>query len=57
MANLLLAANCTVTIAHSRTRDLPALARTADILVAAVGRLIRAWGVLTRRPSASSGFS
>jgi methylenetetrahydrofolate dehydrogenase (NADP+)/methenyltetrahydrofolate cyclohydrolase len=38
MANLLLAANCTVTIAHSRTRDLPALARTADILIAAVGR-------------------
>ena len=38
MANLLLAANCTVTIAHSRTNDLPALARTADILVAAVGR-------------------
>jgi len=38
MANLLLAANCTVTIAHSRTRDLLALARTADILVAAVGR-------------------
>jgi methylenetetrahydrofolate dehydrogenase (NADP+)/methenyltetrahydrofolate cyclohydrolase len=38
MANLLLAANCTVTIAHSRTKDLPELARTADILVAAVGR-------------------
>ncbi|RAZ85705.1 bifunctional methylenetetrahydrofolate dehydrogenase/methenyltetrahydrofolate cyclohydrolase FolD [Mesorhizobium hawassense] len=38
MANLLLAANCTVTIAHSRTKELPALARTADILVAAVGR-------------------
>lgn len=38
MASLLLAANCTVTVAHSRTRDLPALARTADILVAAVGR-------------------
>ena len=38
MANLLLAANATVTIAHSRTKDLPALARTADILVAAVGR-------------------
>ncbi|RST87070.1 bifunctional methylenetetrahydrofolate dehydrogenase/methenyltetrahydrofolate cyclohydrolase FolD [Aquibium carbonis] len=38
MANLLLAANCTVTIAHSRTHDLPALCRTADILVAAVGR-------------------
>ncbi len=38
MANLLLAANCTVTIAHSKTKDLPAVARTADILVAAVGR-------------------
>lgn len=38
IANLLLAANCTVTIAHSRTKDLPALARSADILVAAVGR-------------------
>ena len=38
MANLLLAANCTVTVAHSRTKDLSALCRTADILVAAVGR-------------------
>ena len=38
VAQLLLAANATVTIAHSRTADLPALARTADILVAAVGR-------------------
>lgn len=38
MANLLLAANATVTIAHSRTADLPAVARGADILVAAVGR-------------------
>jgi methylenetetrahydrofolate dehydrogenase (NADP+)/methenyltetrahydrofolate cyclohydrolase len=38
MANLLLAANATVTIAHSRTKDLPAVARSADILVAAVGR-------------------
>ncbi|MBX3598640.1 MAG: bifunctional methylenetetrahydrofolate dehydrogenase/methenyltetrahydrofolate cyclohydrolase FolD [Rhizobiaceae bacterium] len=38
MANLLLAANCTVTVAHSRTNDLPAVCRTADILVAAVGR-------------------
>jgi methylenetetrahydrofolate dehydrogenase (NADP+) / methenyltetrahydrofolate cyclohydrolase len=38
MANLLLAANATVTIAHSRTADLPDLARRADILVAAVGR-------------------
>ncbi len=38
MANLLLQANATVTIAHSRTKDLPGLCRTADILVAAVGR-------------------
>ena len=38
MANLLLSANATVTIAHSRTADLPAVARSADILVAAVGR-------------------
>jgi len=38
MAALLLAENCSVTIAHSRSRDLPALARRADILVAAVGR-------------------
>ncbi len=38
MLNLLLAANATVTIAHSRTQDLPGLCRTADILVAAVGR-------------------
>ena len=38
MANLLLNANATVTIAHSRTKDLPGLCRGADILVAAVGR-------------------
>ena len=38
MAQLLLAESCTVTIAHSRTRDLPGLCRTADIVVAAVGR-------------------
>ena len=38
MAQLLLARNCTVTIAHSRTRDLPEVARRADVLVAAVGR-------------------
>ncbi len=38
MAHLLLGAHCTVTIAHSRTRDLPAECRRADILVAAVGR-------------------
>ena len=38
MAQLLLAADCTVTIAHSRSRDLPGICRQADILVAAVGR-------------------
>ena len=38
MAALLLKESCTVTIAHSRTRDLPAECREADILVAAVGR-------------------
>ena len=38
MAQLLLQANCTVTIAHSRTRDLPHVVREGDIVVAAVGR-------------------
>ncbi|MEJ7894220.1 MAG: bifunctional methylenetetrahydrofolate dehydrogenase/methenyltetrahydrofolate cyclohydrolase FolD [Solirubrobacteraceae bacterium] len=38
VAQLLLAANATVTVCHSRTRDLPAVCRRADILVAAVGR-------------------
>ena len=38
MASLLLAANATVTICHSRTRDLPQVTSRADILVAAVGR-------------------
>lgn len=38
ISQLLLQQNCTVTIAHSRSRDLPALCRRADILVAAVGR-------------------
>jgi methylenetetrahydrofolate dehydrogenase (NADP+)/methenyltetrahydrofolate cyclohydrolase len=38
VAQLLLSENCTVTIAHSRSRDLPALCRAADILVAAIGR-------------------
>ncbi len=38
MASLLLAANATVTITHSRTADLPAVCRDADIVVAAVGR-------------------
>ncbi|WP_435416751.1 bifunctional methylenetetrahydrofolate dehydrogenase/methenyltetrahydrofolate cyclohydrolase FolD [Parerythrobacter aurantius] len=38
MAQLLLAENCTVTVAHSRTRDLPDVVRRADIVVAAVGR-------------------
>ena len=38
LAQLLLRENCTVTVAHSRTRDLPAVARRAELLVAAVGR-------------------
>lgn len=38
MAALLLGADCTVTIAHSRTRDLPEMCRRAEILVAALGR-------------------
>ena len=38
MAQLLLQENCTVTVAHSRTRDLPEVVRRADIVVAAVGR-------------------
>ena len=38
MAQLLLQENCTITIAHSRTRDLPQVVRRADIVVAAVGR-------------------
>jgi methylenetetrahydrofolate dehydrogenase (NADP+)/methenyltetrahydrofolate cyclohydrolase len=38
VAQLLLQEHCTVTIAHSRTRDLPAVCRRADLLVAAVGR-------------------
>ena len=38
MALLLLGDHCTVTIAHSRTRDLPGVVRRADIVVAAVGR-------------------
>lgn len=38
VAQLLLRENCTVTIAHSRSRDLPAICRRADILIAAVGK-------------------
>jgi methylenetetrahydrofolate dehydrogenase (NADP+)/methenyltetrahydrofolate cyclohydrolase len=38
MAALLLKENCTVTTAHSRTRDLPAICRQADILVPAIGK-------------------
>lgn len=38
MASLLLKANATITITHSRTKDLPAVCRNADVLVAAVGR-------------------
>ena len=38
MAQLLLNENCTVTVAHSRTRDLPAVVKRADLVIAAVGR-------------------
>src|SRR3546814_7646210 len=38
VASLLLAANATVTVAHSKSRDLPALCGQADIVIAAVGR-------------------
>lgn len=38
MAQLLIAESCTVTVAHSRTKDLPAVVRRADIVIAAVGR-------------------
>ncbi|MGH6720002.1 MAG: bifunctional methylenetetrahydrofolate dehydrogenase/methenyltetrahydrofolate cyclohydrolase, partial [Alphaproteobacteria bacterium] len=38
MAQLLIKESCTVTVAHSRTRDLPAVCRRADILIAAVGK-------------------
>ncbi|MFJ4375351.1 bifunctional methylenetetrahydrofolate dehydrogenase/methenyltetrahydrofolate cyclohydrolase FolD [Pseudomonas japonica] len=38
MAQLLMAENCTVSVAHSKTADVPALCRSADILVVAVGR-------------------
>ncbi|MCB1598557.1 MAG: bifunctional methylenetetrahydrofolate dehydrogenase/methenyltetrahydrofolate cyclohydrolase FolD [Lysobacterales bacterium] len=38
MAQLLLQQNCTVTVAHSRTRNLPALCQQADVLVAAIGK-------------------
>ena len=44
VAMLLLNANATVTVCHSKTRDLPAVARQADILVAAIGRA----GLVTR---------
>jgi methylenetetrahydrofolate dehydrogenase (NADP+)/methenyltetrahydrofolate cyclohydrolase len=38
MAQLLLRENCTVTIAHSRTKDLPGVVRRADLVVAAIGK-------------------
>ena len=38
LAALLLAEHCTVTLAHSRTRDLPGVCRQADLLVGAIGR-------------------
>jgi methylenetetrahydrofolate dehydrogenase (NADP+) / methenyltetrahydrofolate cyclohydrolase len=38
MAALLITADCTVTVAHSKSRDLPSICRRADILIAAIGR-------------------
>jgi methylenetetrahydrofolate dehydrogenase (NADP+) / methenyltetrahydrofolate cyclohydrolase len=38
MAHLLTVENCTVTVCHSKSRDIPAICRRADILIAAVGR-------------------
>ena len=56
MAQLLLGANATVTICHSRTRDLAASAARADVLVAAVGRaaMVEATGSSRARPSSTS---
>jgi methylenetetrahydrofolate dehydrogenase (NADP+) / methenyltetrahydrofolate cyclohydrolase len=48
IALLLLAESATVTIAHSRTRDLPSLAREADVIVAAVGRAAMVTGDMVR---------
>ena len=47
LAQLLLAENATVTVAHSKTRDLPAVCRRADVLFAAVGRAEMAFGEVT----------
>ena len=52
MAQLLLAENCTVTIAHSRTQDLPDVVRRADIVVAAVGRAVIDVGINRLEPEA-----
>lgn len=48
MAQLLLAENCTVTVAHSRTRNLPDIVRRADIVVAAIGRPAMVQGEWTK---------
>ena len=52
MAQLLLGDSCTVTIAHSRTKDLPVVVRGADIVVAAVGRpeMVPATGLNRAQP-------
>ena len=58
VAQLLLAENCTVTLAHSRTRDLPATCARADLLVVAVGRpeMVRAaWVGINRVPGREPG--
>lgn len=52
VAQLLLAADCTVTLCHSRSHDLPALCRRADILVAAVGRPLMVRGDWIKRGAA-----
>ena len=61
MAQLLLGENCTVTVTHSKTRNLPALCRNADILIAAAGCAahegMRATGQRLRQRSGRSGMT
>lgn len=52
MAQLLLRENCTVTVAHSRTQDLPSIVKQADIVVAAVGRPLMIKGDWIKRGAA-----
>jgi methylenetetrahydrofolate dehydrogenase (NADP+)/methenyltetrahydrofolate cyclohydrolase len=58
VAQLLLRADCTVTITHSRTRDLPGLCRQADVLVVAIGRTeSTSASTASRRRRARAGWS